>query len=406
MGRMHDLLRVWRRIEALHVTAGVDQQWRELLGDDFGLIEPYLRPEQSLATSYPCPHPIHDGCPRRVVHHGPGDIVAVCGNASPQCEPVKLSRRDIVVRTLKIHDWIAALTGGLREANGLDMLDVDTPSGVVSIGVLERRGSRLPVVWIRRALGDVENLVRGIRPTVDGDGLVAVLPSALRGQTDRPLSGDIVLLTAPETDDGDLALWRALDILDPSYRQRRVTDPLAIFDEVTVEFATVPGERHVVRINGNDFGGFQKSDVKFLRLLYLAAARASDPDTDGGGWLEKWKLQGDDKDHDIERLRKELEKYHLPDLGPDERKALIKSSPKRDGTIRLAVHPRHVRFDPSLAHLELVGERQTRGKSGKRRRTPGAADLAENLERGRHVALKLLADARKLGVPGPDSIGG
>lgn len=403
---MRELLRVLRRIEVLPVTAGVDAQWKELLGDDLELIEPYLQPEQRLATSYPCPHPVDEHCPRRVVHHGPDDIVAVCGNASPQCDALELCRGDLVVRRLRVDRWVDAVTGGLQQANGLDPLDADLPLGVVPVGTLRRRGKLLPVIWIRDVGADAETLARGVRPTLDGDGLVVVRSPGLRGCTDRPLADGVVLLNAPETDDGDLALWRALDILDPSYGETRVGEPLAIFDDVTIELATVPGERHVVRINGHDFGGFQKSDLKFMRLLYLAAARAADPDVEGGGWLEKWKLQGDEKDHDIERVRKELEKHHHPQLEPEELKALVKSSPKRDGRIRLAVLPQHVRFDSSLAGLQLVGEQQTRGKGGKRRRTPGSDDLAANLRRGQAVAKKLLSDARKLGVPAPAGEGG
>ena len=283
---MHDLLRLWRRVEALPVAAGVDLQWRELLGEDLDLLEPYLVPEQALAESFPCPHPVHDNCPRRVVHNGPDDIVAVCGNASPQCEPIELSRRDIVVRRLRADRWLEAVATALREANVLGESDLRAPAGVVTIGELRRRGMRLPVVWIREASAAFEVLARAIRSTADGDGLVVVLPPGIREHTDRPLTDGVVLLAPPETDNGDLGLWRALDLLDPSYRQMRAREPMALFDDVVIEFAHVPGERHVVRINGHDFGGFQKSDLKFLRLLYLAAARHADDDVDEGCWLE------------------------------------------------------------------------------------------------------------------------
>jgi hypothetical protein len=399
---MHELLRVWRRVEALPVAAGVDADWKELLGDDLRFIEPYLKPEQQLATSYLCPHPVHDNCPRRVIHHGPDDIVAVCGNASPQCEPLKLTRHDLVVRSLKPKEWIAAIVKGLRAANGLDALELDTPDDVVALGTLARRGRRLAIVWVRREVDGVETLARGIRATLDGADLVVVLPPGVRSSTDRPVAGAaIVLLTAPSNDQGQLDLYRALDILDPSYRERRTTEPTAIFDDVALEFATVPGERHLVRINGHEFGGFQKSDVKYLRLLYLAAARAADADVEGGGWVEKFKLQGDDKDHDLEAVRVELRKHAHPALSEDERVALVKTSPSRDGRIRLAVPPNRIRFDESLARLLFVGEQQTASKGGKRKKTPGAADLERNLARGQKVAKKLLADARKLGVPGP-----
>jgi len=289
----------------------------------------------------------------------------------------------------------------LRNTNDLEILEADLSSTVISVGTFARRGKRIPVVWMLQPFPPFAELCSGLRTKLGGDGLIVLLSRAGDTTTGVRLDGDIVVLDVPEGGDGNLHLWRALDALDPGYHQRRIGDAGAIFDDVILEFATFPGDRHIIRINGHEFGGFQKSDVKFLRLLYLASARAADSDVDGGGWLEKWRLQGDDKDHDIERLRKELEKYHHPDLGPEELKALIKSSPSRDGTIRLAVHPRHVRFDASLADLQLVGEQQTRSKKSKRYLTPGAEQLADNLQKGKHVAVKLLADARKLGVPGP-----
>ena len=295
----------------------------------------------------------------------------------------------------------ANVFAGLRETNDLEPLAAELSSDVIPVGVLARRGRRIPVVWMLQPFQAFTEVCSGLASKLGGNGLVVLLSRPGTATTGVRLEGDIVALDLLAGADGDLGLWRALDALDPGYRDRRAADALAIFDEVVMEFAHLAGDRHVVRINGHDFGGFQKSDLKFMRLLYLAAARAADPDTDGGGWLEKFRWQGDERDHDVERVRKELEKYHHPDLSHDELKALIKTSPKRDGTIRLAVHPRHVHFDSSLATLQLVGEQQTLTKKGKRSATPGAGDLAENLRKGRLVAEKLLADARKLGVPGP-----
>jgi len=392
---MRDLLRVWRRIEALPVTAGVELEWRQLLGDDLALIEPFLMPEKALATVYPCPHPVHDDCPRRVIHHTTDEIVAVCGNASPQCERLRLTRRDLVVRSLKIKEWCRAVTRGLREANGLEELELETPAGVVALGVLARRRKRLPVVWLRSADHDIELLVRGLRTMVAGDGLLVVLPPATRAQVDRLLSGGIVLLSPPATDDGDLALCRALDLLDPSYRQTRIADPLAIFDDVALELATEPGVRHVVRINGHELGGFQRSNVKFARLLYLAAARAADPDVEGGGWVKKTKIQDDDKNHETEAVRAEFEKGHHPQFSAEELKELVKTSPKRNGTVRLALRPERIRFDESLAGVQPLAED---GATEDHPRTRGGKERAANLRQGRVVAEELFAAARKFSV--------
>jgi len=399
---MHDLLRIWRRIEALPVTAGIDQQWRVLLGDDIRLLEPYLMPEQQLATSYPCPDPIYDNCPRRVVQNGTDDIVAVCGNTPPQCEPVTLTRRDLLIRSLNTEKWIAAVTKCLREVNGLDVIELDVPDGVVVLGTLNRRGRRLAVVWVRREIADIENLVRGIRATTGAADLIAVLPPDCRGQTDRPLAGGVVLLTFYKGDDGRLDLYRALDLLDPTYRQRRIDDPSAIFDDVRLEFGEEPGVRHVVRINGQEYDGFQKSDIKFARLLLLAAARARDADVENGGWINKTQLRGgEDRDRDLEKLRKEFHDHSHPGLTNDELKALIKSK-KRTGEIRLAVPPMNIKFDDSLRQFEFIGASRARSKQPNKLRTFGMKELDRNLAEGAANARLVLKDARKLGVPSPD----
>ncbi|MBI4511499.1 MAG: hypothetical protein HY698_17835, partial [Deltaproteobacteria bacterium] len=397
---MHELLRVWRRIEALPVAAGVDADWKELLGGDLRFLEPYLKPEQQLATSYLCPHPVHDNCPRRVVHHGPDDIVAVCGNASPWCEPLKLTRRDLVVRSLKTKEWIAAVVKELRDANGLEALDLDLPEGVVALGTLARRGRRVAVVWVRREVDDVENLARGIRATLEGADLVVMLPPSVHRATDGLVAGaGIVLLAPPNVDEGRLKLYRALDLLDPRYRERRVEDPTAIFDDVTVEFAEEPGVRHVVKINGQEYGGFQRSDIKFARLLLLAAARAAEPNIDDGGWIDKSRLRGgEDRDRDLEKLRNELYEHQHPGLTPEEMRALIKSK-RGSGEIRLAVPPTNICFDDSLRRFEFISASQTKSKQPKKRRTPGMEDLGRNLADGFANARLLLKDARRLGVP-------
>ncbi len=290
---------------------------------------------------------------------------------------------------------------GLRATNALAPLEMAPIRSVVPVGLLARRGLRLPVVWMLQAFPPFDELCLGLRQKLGGDGLVVLLGRPVTSPVALPASARVAILDLPDDAHGDLRLWRALDVLDPRYRERRVEEPAAIFDEVELEFYTVPGERHVVRINGHELGGFQKSDLKFLRLVYLAAARAADSDVEDGGWLEKFKLQGDDKDHDLEAVREELRRHAHPLFSEKECVALVKTSPARDGRIRLAVLPNHIRFDASLAELRFVGEQQTTSKANKPKKTPRAADLERNLARGLKVAKKLLADARRLGVPGP-----
>jgi len=107
-------------------------------------------------------------------------------------------------------------------------------------------------------------------------------------------------------------------------------------DFVHLRFETRPGERHCVFINGHDFEGFRHSDLKFLRLLLLAAARVNGKDD---GWIDKLYLRdGDDKDRALEKLRQELTDHPVPGLSATELRAIIRSQ-RGTGRIRLAVPP-------------------------------------------------------------------
>jgi hypothetical protein len=294
----------------------------------------------------------------------------------------------------------------LRYQNGLEPLEVYLESTIVPVGILARRGRHVPVVWMARPAPAFDAVCQGLAHQLKGDGLIVLL-SHVGGQLlDVRRQGDVVVLQLPEAANGDFSLWRALDALDPNYRRTRVDDPAGVFEDVTLEFATIPGERHVVHINGHDCGGFRVSDLKFLRLLLLAAARAVEADVDTGGWIDKWRLRGDDKDHDIEALRKDLTSHPVEGLSPAEMKGLIKSSPHRDGRIRLAVDPRHIRFDDSLSSLRFVGEQQTRSRSGRKGSTPGAEQLAQNHQKARQNAGLILKNLTELGVAVPLNPGG
>ena len=295
---------------------------------------------------------------------------------------------------------------GLRERNGLEPLDLPPGTPAVPVGIYARRGKRFPVVWMPARPPGFEDLCRGLAYRLAGDGLVVLVSRLVPGEAGRACESAAVVLDLADAPDGDLRLWRVLDLVDPDYRRRRLEDGGALFDDVHIELATEPGVRHVLRINGIEHGGFQRSDVKFTRLLYLAAQRAADPDVEGGGWLKKTRLQDDDKNHETEAVRDELCRPDHPDLSAEELRVLVTTSPRRDGTVRLAVHPRSIRFDGSLARFQFVGEQQTEPRSKKRFKTPGARQLAQNLQAGREAAEQFLAAARTLGVPGPASPGG
>jgi hypothetical protein len=322
-------------------------------------------------------------------------LIGVACPHDPACWPgwQWVARPEMAAYICRAADVFAAV----RNINGLVPLTGEVGQPIVAVGRLQRRGRDLPVVWMAQPVEPFETICVGLKARLEADGLIVLLSQTVGKTVGVCHPGNVVVLDIPGDGNGDLGLWRALDAIDPAYRRTRVADALAVFDEVTMTFATVPGDRHIVRINGYALSGFQHSDLKFIRLLYLAVARAGDADVDGGGWLEKWRLQGDDKDHDIEALRRELAGSPHPTLGPNELRALIKSSPNRDGRIRLGVHPGRIRFDASLAALAFVTEGAP-GSKGKRDPTPGAERLAHNRRTGLKTAEKLLKAARASGV--------
>lgn len=155
--RMPD--RLWRGLDRAAALFGVKATWQETFGSDLDIAENFLQPEQELATTYPCPRPGGDGCPRRVVEHGPDDLVAVCGNSPAECEPVKVMKQDLVVYRFDVEALAVAIgaafgfDGGSTSAHGID--------GVVAVGrYAPRPGYKFPAFF-----------------ALPGDGFTAALES-------------------------------------------------------------------------------------------------------------------------------------------------------------------------------------------------------------------------------------
>jgi hypothetical protein len=99
---MRRLDRLWRALGQVPVLSGVRAFWDELAGPDAPVLQRYLRASPDLASTYPCPMPGADGCPRGVVVHGPDDIVAVCRARPRACETLALTRADVVAYELDL----------------------------------------------------------------------------------------------------------------------------------------------------------------------------------------------------------------------------------------------------------------------------------------------------------------
>ena len=77
--------RFWRAVEDLPGCAESLLDWKDALADDFEAASFLLRKTGTLAARVGCPSPGGVDCPRRVVRHGDGSIVAVCGNQPAEC---------------------------------------------------------------------------------------------------------------------------------------------------------------------------------------------------------------------------------------------------------------------------------------------------------------------------------
>ncbi|MBC7174419.1 MAG: hypothetical protein H5U40_18375 [Polyangiaceae bacterium] len=277
----------------------------------------------------------------------------------------------------------------LAVRNRLAPLPTIVPKPFLGVGLLRRRGLKVAVVWLRTPKLGFEQLCRGLRGDLGTDGLVVLVakkPPTSFAVTDRIVPFELALDAG-----GAMDLARAIDELTPDYRTRVIEEPILDLDYVRLRLSTRPGERHVVEINGQDFGGFRKSDLKFLRLLLLAAARRNGEDD---GWIGKSRLRdGSDKDPALNDLRADLSKYDVPGLSEAERKALLRVQ-RGEGKIRLGIPPENIELDESLARLEFVSMTTIVKKDGTKTKPTKKQD------EGLQNAATLLRDCRRLGAPG------
>lgn len=313
-------------------------------------------------------------------------LVAVACPEEPPCWPgwTMVPRTEVEALRCRAKDVFAKLAA----LNRLSPLATKVPPPFLAVGQARRRGMNLAVVWLRAPKLGFEQLCRGLRADLGVDGLVVLV--AKKPPTSLTALDKIVPFELDVDATGNLGLGRAIDELTPDYRTRVLDEPLLDLDYVRLRLST-RRERHVVELNGQDFGGFRKSDLKFLRLLLLATARKFGPDD---GWIDKSRLRdGSDKDPALNDLRADLGKYDVYGLGEEERKALIRVQ-RGTGLIRLGVPPENITLDASLAELTFVAPTTTVKKDGTK------AKPTKKQEEGLQNAATLLRDCRRLGAPG------
>lgn len=314
-------------------------------------------------------------------------LVAVACPEEPPCWPgwTMVPRTEVEALRCRAKDVFAKLAA----LNRLSPLATKVPPPFLAVGQARRRGMNIAVVWLRAPKLGFEQLCRGLRADLGVDGLVVLV--AKKPPTSLAAVDKIVAVELELDAHGYMPLVRAIEELTPDYRARVLDDPMLDLDFVHLRFATKSGDRHVMEINGQDFGGFRKSDLKFLRMLLLAAARKHGKDD---GWLDKSRLRdGSDKDPALNDLRADLAKYDLYGLGEEERKALLRVQ-RGTGLIRLGVPPENIELDASLADLTFVATTTTTKKDGTKTKP------TKKQEEGLQNAATLLRDCRRLGAPG------
>jgi hypothetical protein len=237
-----------------------------------------------------------------------------------------------------------------------------------------------------------EQLCRGLRADLGVDGLIVLV--AKKPPTSFTAADKIVAVRAgARRGNGYMPLVRAIEELTPDYRARVLDDPMLDLDFVHLRLCDeAPVRRHVVEINGQDFGGFRKSDLKFLRLLLLAAARKNGKDD---GWLDKSRLRdGSDKDpalNDSARRPRQVRPVRARRERSGRRSCACSAARASSAS---ACRRRTSTFDASLAELTFVATTTTTKKDGTKTKP------TKKQEEGLQNAATLLRDCRRLGAPG------
>ncbi len=100
---------LWVALRSIPGGATARLEWQRLLGGEWAGLAALLRPTGATVERVWCPSPGGDGCPRWVVRHRDGRIVAVCGDPEGQCNTIDLTLDDIVVHELDLEKLADAL---------------------------------------------------------------------------------------------------------------------------------------------------------------------------------------------------------------------------------------------------------------------------------------------------------
>ncbi len=245
---MAKLRKLWSALEAPCSVAGVRAELKQILGEELAFAEPFLRRLPDPSQTYPCPQIGWRGCPRRVITHPDGRIVAACGCDPPECETLSLRPQDVVRYELDVGLLCKFLGRALGFAVSATRLA--GKRSVWNAGLIRVDGiTRLPV-WLILAASRAElrNTMDSLLATYEGP-FVALVPTlrfvdaSLEGDLRRRKARLIALQDAVVIDNGKLSAPRDLPGLlgaaaqgeVPAKPKRRYRAPRSIGSEEAVQ---------------------------------------------------------------------------------------------------------------------------------------------------------------------------
>ncbi len=129
--------RFWPTLEWPYGPADIRCVWQKELGADFEKAARFIRPTAQTVAGFPC----DEGCLRRIIDHGDGEIVAVCGDMPARCDRLRLTRADIVVYEVDLRK----LCGEVAATLGLDSAPRPTSDGTWNLGTVAFGGDHAMV---------------------------------------------------------------------------------------------------------------------------------------------------------------------------------------------------------------------------------------------------------------------
>lgn len=173
---MRKLVGLCRALESIPGLLALPAVWKSECGQDFDLLQEYLRPTEFLGSNFPCPHPGAGYCPRKIIDHGAGEYVAICRDVPKLCLDVPLTAKEALIHELDLSAFLKPiLNAGYVRAEAPKVRS----HGVWSVGLSNRRSSLNQPVFlvISPSRGEFESAVGKLLLDVTGQ-FVIMAPSS------------------------------------------------------------------------------------------------------------------------------------------------------------------------------------------------------------------------------------